>query len=230
MEARKGDKGAWTCCKYFSAHEPLGLNLAQVPQCTDGRLMSTRSPAVHVLHAGQQNRTGLCFCSRSALCFNFTADRISPASDGEDSTARIAFSSRELLPGRDAPATNIQIASHHLPRRLQATRQLARMGLPPELAARLAQRSLTTARDLFGKTLLDLVELLDLPYHTVRQILHEVAARITPQPQTVGVRGGEQTGRGRDTGRGQGAGSLGRGGITSLLLMPEWPSSPPLPL
>ncbi|KAL4424690.1 hypothetical protein ABPG77_004497 [Micractinium sp. CCAP 211/92] len=65
-----------------------------------------------------------------------------------------------------------------------ATRQLARMGLPPELAARLAARNLVTARDLFARTLLDLVELLDLPYETVRAILRDVAARIVPQPQS----------------------------------------------
>ena len=41
-----------------------------------------------------------------------------------------------------------------------------------------------TARDLFTRTLLDLVELLDLPYDAVRQILQEVAARVTPPPQT----------------------------------------------
>lgn len=71
------------------------------------------------------------------------------------------------------------------------------MGLPPPLAARLAERALATARDLFSRTLLDLVELLDLPYDTVRQILREVAARITPQPQTVRLRrcaGGGQGG------------------------------------
>ena len=67
------------------------------------------------------------------------------------------------------------------------------MGLPPALAARLAERSLGTARDLFSRTLLDLVELLDLPYETVRFILREVAARITPQPQTV-RRGGGRAG------------------------------------
>ena len=67
---------------------------------------------------------------------------------------------------------------------VQATRQLQRLGLPPALAARLAERNLQTARDLFTRTLLDLVELLDLPYDTVRQILQEVAARVTPPPQT----------------------------------------------
>ena len=67
---------------------------------------------------------------------------------------------------------------------MQATRQLQRLGLPPALAARLAERNLQTARDLFTRTLLDLVELLDLPYDTVRQILQEVAARVTPPPQT----------------------------------------------
>lgn len=65
-----------------------------------------------------------------------------------------------------------------------ATRQLARMGLPPELAARLAARNLVTARDLFARTLLDLVELLDLPYEAVRAILRDVAVRIVPQPQS----------------------------------------------
>jgi hypothetical protein len=67
---------------------------------------------------------------------------------------------------------------------VQATRQLQRLGLPPALAARLAERNLQTARDLFTRTLLDLVELLDLPFDTVRQILQEVAARVTPPPQT----------------------------------------------
>ncbi|KAL4420437.1 hypothetical protein ABPG75_010093 [Micractinium tetrahymenae] len=65
-----------------------------------------------------------------------------------------------------------------------ATRQLARMGLPPELAVRLAARNLVTARDLFARTLLDLVELLDLPYDTVKAILGDVARRIVPQPQS----------------------------------------------
>lgn len=74
-------------------------------------------------------------------------------------------------------------AFHPGPR--QATRQLARMGLPPELAARLAARNLVTARDLFARTLLDLVELLDLPYEAVRAILRDVAVRIVPQPQSV---------------------------------------------
>lgn len=59
------------------------------------------------------------------------------------------------------------------------------MDLPPPLATRLAERNVQRAADLFGRTLLDLVELLDLPYQAVRQILREVAARITPAPQTV---------------------------------------------
>jgi hypothetical protein len=59
------------------------------------------------------------------------------------------------------------------------------MALPPPLAARLAERNIQRAADLFNKTLLDLVELLDLPYDAVRQILHEVAARVTPTPVTV---------------------------------------------
>lgn len=65
-----------------------------------------------------------------------------------------------------------------------ATRQLARMGLPTEVAARLAARNLVIARDLFARTLLDLVELLDLPFEAVRAILKDVAARIVSQPQT----------------------------------------------
>lgn len=59
------------------------------------------------------------------------------------------------------------------------------MGLPTEVAARLAARNLVTARDLFARTLLDLVELLDLPFEAVRAILKDVAARIVSQPQTV---------------------------------------------
>ena len=43
-----------------------------------------------------------------------------------------------------------------------------------------------TARDLFQRTLLELVELLDLPYETVRHILAEVAAKVAPPPRTVG--------------------------------------------
>ncbi|KAI3430763.1 hypothetical protein D9Q98_009175 [Chlorella vulgaris] len=65
-----------------------------------------------------------------------------------------------------------------------ASRQLQRIGLPPLLAARLVERNVTTAAALFGRTLLDLVELLDLPYDAVRHILQEVAARITPPPRT----------------------------------------------
>jgi hypothetical protein len=67
----------------------------------------------------------------------------------------------------------------------QATRQLQRMGLPMPLAARLQERNVTTAAALYGRTLLDLVELLDLPYDTVQYILREVAVRIVPPPQTV---------------------------------------------
>ncbi len=59
------------------------------------------------------------------------------------------------------------------------------MGLPPPLATRLQERNVTTAAALFGRTLLDLVELLDLPYDTVQYILREVAVRVVPQPQTV---------------------------------------------
>lgn len=59
------------------------------------------------------------------------------------------------------------------------------MGLPPPLAARLAERNVATARDLFQRTLLDLVELLDLPYDTVKALLAEVVARVVPPPQTV---------------------------------------------
>lgn len=44
-----------------------------------------------------------------------------------------------------------------------------------------------TARDLFQRTLLELVELLDLPYDTVKHILAEVAAKVAPPPRTVGA-------------------------------------------
>lgn len=75
----------------------------------------------------------------------------------------------------------------------QATRQLSRVGLDAPLVARLAERNVLTARDLFQRTPLDLVELLDLPHETVRHILTAVAARIVLPPQTVrgqGVNGG----------------------------------------
>ncbi|KAI7845396.1 hypothetical protein COHA_001101 [Chlorella ohadii] len=66
-----------------------------------------------------------------------------------------------------------------------ATRQLSRIGLPPPLAQRLAERNVQTARDLLQRTLLELVELLDLPVSTVKRILAEVAAKVAPPPRTV---------------------------------------------
>ena len=42
-----------------------------------------------------------------------------------------------------------------------------------------------TARDLFQRTLVELVELLDLPYPPVKRILAEVAAKVVPPPRTV---------------------------------------------
>ena len=67
---------------------------------------------------------------------------------------------------------------------IQATRQLQRIGLDDKLLRRLRDKNILTARDLFSKTLLDLVELLDLPYHTIHLILAQVAAKITPAPCT----------------------------------------------
>jgi RAD51-like protein 1 len=67
---------------------------------------------------------------------------------------------------------------------IQATRQLQRIGLDDNLLRRLRDKNILTARDLFSKTLLDLVELLDLPYHTIHLILAQVAAKITPAPCT----------------------------------------------
>jgi RAD51-like protein 1 len=65
-----------------------------------------------------------------------------------------------------------------------ATRQLQRTGLPPRLLQRLHDRNLRTAKDLFSLTLLDLVELLDLPYEVVEGILRDVAAKVAPTPVT----------------------------------------------
>ena len=48
-----------------------------------------------------------------------------------------------------------------------------------------SNRTLQTARDLLQRTLLELVELLDLPVSTVKRILAEVAAKVAPPPRTV---------------------------------------------
>lgn len=66
-----------------------------------------------------------------------------------------------------------------------AARQLQRIGLQPHLLSRLQAANLTTARELFSRTVLELVEMLDLPYQAVAQVLLEVAAKITPPPTTV---------------------------------------------
>lgn len=94
------------------------------------------------------------------------------------------------------------------------------MGLPPELAARLAARNLVTARDLFARTLLDLVELLDLPYETVRAILRDVAARIVPQPQS--VRQAEQSCY-RSVSAAEGGSAAGFAVRASVVLHFSWP-------
>ncbi|GAB4819790.1 hypothetical protein N2152v2_006836 [Parachlorella kessleri] len=65
-----------------------------------------------------------------------------------------------------------------------AARSLQRVGLQHHLLGRLLERNITTAKDLFARTPLDLVELLDLPYETVQQIRLDVAVRITPAPHT----------------------------------------------
>jgi hypothetical protein len=67
----------------------------------------------------------------------------------------------------------------------QAARQLQRVGLPPDLLQRLHEKNFVSARDLYDRTLVDLVEVLDLPLQAVEQILRDVAAKIVPAPVTV---------------------------------------------
>jgi RAD51-like protein 1 len=67
---------------------------------------------------------------------------------------------------------------------LQAARQLSRLNLEPDVASRLAAHNFYTVKDLYSRTLLDLVEVLDLPYETVQSLLQHVAHTVIPQPVT----------------------------------------------
>ena len=58
------------------------------------------------------------------------------------------------------------------------------MNIPPDVAASLASHNLLTVKDLYSRTLIDLVELLDLPYETVQSLLQNVAHTIIPTPIT----------------------------------------------
>jgi RAD51-like protein 1 len=66
----------------------------------------------------------------------------------------------------------------------QATRQLSRLNLESDVALRLAAHKFFTVKDLYSRTLLDLVEVLDLPYETVQSLLQHVANKVVPQPVT----------------------------------------------
>jgi RAD51-like protein 1 len=66
----------------------------------------------------------------------------------------------------------------------QAARQLSRLNLDPDVASRLAAHNFFTVKDLYSRTLLDLVEVLDLSYETVQSLLEHVANTIVPHPVT----------------------------------------------
>ncbi len=56
--------------------------------------------------------------------------------------------------------------------------------MEPDVASRLAAHNFFTVRDLYSRTLLDLVEVLDLPYETLQSLLQRVAQAIVPHPVT----------------------------------------------
>jgi RAD51-like protein 1 len=66
----------------------------------------------------------------------------------------------------------------------QATRQLARAGLDPELLRRLSARGLATAADVLYRPTADLVEVLDLPWEAVEALVAAVASHVAPLPET----------------------------------------------
>lgn len=59
---------------------------------------------------------------------------------------------------------------------------LSLLELDMSLVKMLAERKLHNTRDIFAKTPFDLVELLDLPYDQVEQLLDDIASKIAPAP------------------------------------------------
>jgi len=65
-----------------------------------------------------------------------------------------------------------------------ASQPLRRAGLGDSLVAKMASNGLHTVGDVFSKTELQLVEILDVDRSAVRRVLDQLAHRISPEHQT----------------------------------------------
>lgn len=68
---------------------------------------------------------------------------------------------------------------------MQSARPLTRCSLEPRVVERLEYYDIYTVKDLFGRTLWDLKEILDISLDDVQILLGAVGALIAPKPVTV---------------------------------------------
>ena len=76
-------------------------------------------------------------------------------------------------------------ATAHTTLVLQASRQLQRLNIEPELQHKLRHKGLTVAKDVLLLSSFELVELLDISHVEAKSILSAISSAVVPQPGQV---------------------------------------------